>query len=100
VEYIKDYAFISIFNKNHGKEATEACQYLSILRPELIIPTIVDKLIQNFFFLLIENFILDSFHRLIVSLIPIVLHQLCIVLHALHVRWSNILKDKHMSYHY
>jgi hypothetical protein len=43
VEYIKDYAFISIFNKNYEKDATEACQYLSILRPELIVPMIVDK---------------------------------------------------------
>ncbi len=40
---VKEYAFISIFNKDYAKEAAKACQYLSILRPELIVPSIVEK---------------------------------------------------------
>ena len=40
VNCIKDYVSISIFNKNYNQKAVEACRYLSILRPELIIPTI------------------------------------------------------------
>jgi proteasome activator subunit 4 len=43
VNCVKEYAFMSIFNKNYGEEAAEACQYLSILRPELIVPKIVEK---------------------------------------------------------
>jgi len=43
VNCIKDYVFMSIFNKDYDNEAAVACQYLSILRPELIIPTILDK---------------------------------------------------------
>ncbi|CAF4502010.1 unnamed protein product, partial [Rotaria sp. Silwood2] len=44
VNCVKEYAFISIFNKDHAKNAAEACQYLSMLRPELIITPIVEKL--------------------------------------------------------
>ena len=40
INCIKDYVFISIFNKNYNRKAVQACRYLSILRPELIIPTI------------------------------------------------------------
>ncbi|CAF1048161.1 unnamed protein product [Adineta steineri] len=43
VNCVKEYAFISIFNKDHVEEAAKACQYLSILRPELIVPAIVQK---------------------------------------------------------
>ncbi|CAF5108102.1 unnamed protein product, partial [Rotaria sp. Silwood1] len=43
VNCIKEYVFISIFNKNYGKKAAEACRYLSILRPELIVPIIIEK---------------------------------------------------------
>jgi len=43
VHCIKEYAIISIFNKNHADEAAKACQYLSILRPELIVPLIIEK---------------------------------------------------------
>jgi proteasome activator subunit 4 len=43
VHCVKEYAFISIFNKSYAEEATKACQYLSILRPELIVPSIVEK---------------------------------------------------------
>ncbi|CAF0768198.1 unnamed protein product [Adineta steineri] len=43
VNCVKEYAFISIFNKDHTEEAANACHYLSILRPELIVPPIVEK---------------------------------------------------------
>ncbi|CAF3616295.1 unnamed protein product [Rotaria sordida] len=43
VNCVKDYAFISIFNKDYTEEAAKTCKYLSILRPELIIPSIVEK---------------------------------------------------------
>jgi len=59
---------MSIFNKNYSKEAADACQYLSILRPELIVPSIIEKLIlRSFFFLdLLKDLFLDYFHRLII----------------------------------
>ncbi|CAF1329744.1 unnamed protein product [Adineta steineri] len=47
VNTIKEYVFISIFNKDHWEKAAETCQYLSILRPELIVPPIVDKLFSS-----------------------------------------------------
>ena len=43
VNCLKEYVLISIFNKNYDEEAAEACQYLSILRPEIIVPTIIEK---------------------------------------------------------
>jgi hypothetical protein len=43
VNCVKEYAFISIFNKNYMKEAATICQYISMLRPELIVPPIVEK---------------------------------------------------------
>ena len=43
VNCVKDYVFIAIFNKNYDEEAAEACQYLSVLRPELIIPPLLEK---------------------------------------------------------
>ncbi|CAF4019942.1 unnamed protein product [Adineta steineri] len=43
VNCLKEYVFISIFNQDYMETAVEACHYLSILRPELIIPSIVEK---------------------------------------------------------
>ncbi|CAF4294677.1 unnamed protein product [Adineta steineri] len=42
-----EYAFMSIFNKDYSEKAAEVCQFLSILRPELIVPSIVDKLFTS-----------------------------------------------------
>ncbi len=42
VNCLKECAFISIFNKNHLEVAAETCHYLSQLRPELIVPPLVD----------------------------------------------------------
>ncbi|CAF2134732.1 unnamed protein product [Rotaria magnacalcarata] len=47
VNCIKDYVFISIFNKEHGQKAIEACKYLSMLRPELIVPPVIEKLFSS-----------------------------------------------------
>ncbi|CAF1238427.1 unnamed protein product [Rotaria sordida] len=47
VDCIKEYAFISIFNKDYTKEAAETCQYLAMLRPESIVSPIVDKLLLS-----------------------------------------------------
>jgi proteasome activator subunit 4 len=49
VNCVKEYAFISIFNKDYVEKAAEACHYLSILRPELIVPVIVEKCDFSFF---------------------------------------------------
>lgn len=49
---------MSIFNKNYDEEAAEAFQYLSILRPDIIIPPIIEKSISS-----IDNLIEP--HRLI-----------------------------------
>ncbi|CAF2108179.1 unnamed protein product [Rotaria magnacalcarata] len=56
VDCVKEYAFMSIFNKDYVGEAAEACQYLAMLRPESIVTPIVDKL-----FLSIDN--LTEAHR-------------------------------------
>ncbi|UJR17105.1 hypothetical protein I4U23_004001 [Adineta vaga] len=56
VNCIKEYTFISIFNKDYSEKAAEVCQFLSVLRPELIIPSIVDKL-----FISIDD--IDEAHR-------------------------------------
>jgi Proteasome-substrate-size regulator, mid region len=69
VNCIKEYAFISIFNKTYNEEAAKACQYLSILRPELIVPTIVEKSdILSLSFNISLNLIhfIDTFRLLIV----------------------------------
>ncbi|CAF3512541.1 unnamed protein product, partial [Rotaria sordida] len=47
VNCIKECAFIAIFTKVHLKEAAKACQYLSMLRPELIVPPVVEKLFSS-----------------------------------------------------
>ncbi|CAF3831402.1 unnamed protein product, partial [Adineta steineri] len=47
VNCVKECAFIAIFTKAHLKEAAKACQYLSMLRPELIVPPIVEKLFSS-----------------------------------------------------
>ena len=49
VNCVKECAFISIFTKTYLKEAAKACQYLSMLRPELIVPPIVDKFVRTIF---------------------------------------------------
>ncbi len=46
VNCIKEYVFISIFNKDYAEEAAQTCRYLSILRPELIVPVIVEKYVN------------------------------------------------------
>jgi proteasome activator subunit 4 len=46
VNCVKECAFIAIFTKAHLKEAAKACQYLSMLRPELIVPPIVEKFVR------------------------------------------------------
>ncbi|UJR10196.1 hypothetical protein I4U23_014411 [Adineta vaga] len=42
VNCLKECAFISIFNKDHLDLAVETCHYLSQLRPELIVPQLVE----------------------------------------------------------
>ena len=42
VNCVKECAFISVFNKAHFQEAAKACQCLSQLRPELIVPPLVE----------------------------------------------------------
>ena len=62
VNCIKEYVFISIFNKTYTQEAAEACQYLSILRPELIVPAIVEKFdTSNAPFFVVHSFYYNSF---------------------------------------
>lgn len=47
VNCLKDYAFISVFNKAHLSEAAKACQNLSQLRPEIIVPPLVELLFSS-----------------------------------------------------
>jgi proteasome activator subunit 4 len=42
VNCVKECVFISVFNKAHLEEAAKACQCLSQLRPELIVPPLVE----------------------------------------------------------
>jgi len=53
VNCLKECAFISIFNKNHLEWAAETCHYLSQLRPETIVPPLVELLV--FFLSLISG---------------------------------------------
>ena len=62
VNCVKEYAFISIFNKSYTEEAAKACHYLSILRPELIVPSIVEKFDILILFFMISLYS-DSFCR-------------------------------------
>jgi len=39
--------FISVFNKAHFEEAAKACQSLAQLRPEIIVPPLVDLLFSS-----------------------------------------------------
>ena len=39
---VRDCAFISIFNKDYLETAAESCHYLSQLRPDLIVPPLVE----------------------------------------------------------
>ncbi|CAF3253224.1 unnamed protein product [Rotaria sp. Silwood2] len=63
VNCLKECAFISIFNKNHLDLAAETCQYLSQLRPELIVPPLVELfvLFNLFFALLIVSLLIRLF---------------------------------------
>ncbi|CAF4657490.1 unnamed protein product [Rotaria sp. Silwood1] len=47
VNCLKECAFISIFNKNHLDLGAEACHYLSQLRPEFIVPPLVELLFSS-----------------------------------------------------
>ncbi|CAF2908164.1 unnamed protein product, partial [Rotaria sp. Silwood2] len=47
VNCVKECVFISIFNKAHLEEAAKACQFLSMLRPELIVPPLVELLFSS-----------------------------------------------------
>ncbi|UJR08489.1 hypothetical protein I4U23_012756 [Adineta vaga] len=47
VNCVKEYALISIYNPSYNKEAAEICQYLSMLRPEIIVPLIIEKLFSS-----------------------------------------------------
>ncbi|CAF4225353.1 unnamed protein product, partial [Adineta steineri] len=47
VNCVKECVFISIFNKAHLEEAAKACQCLSQLRPELIVPPLVELLFSS-----------------------------------------------------
>jgi hypothetical protein len=49
VNCVKEYVFMLIFNQNYTNKTAQACQYLSILRPELIVPFIVEKFDVLFF---------------------------------------------------
>jgi proteasome activator subunit 4 len=51
VNCVQECAFISVFNKAHFEEAAKACQCLSQLRPELIVP----PLVELFVFFLMTN---------------------------------------------
>lgn len=48
VNCLKECAFISIFNKDHLELAAEACNYLSQLRPQLIIPPLIELFVLKF----------------------------------------------------
>jgi hypothetical protein len=43
VNCAEEYAIMSIFNKDYDEKAAEACQCLSIIRPELMVPLIIEK---------------------------------------------------------
>lgn len=78
VNCVKECAFIAIFTKAQLKEAAKACQYLSMLRPELIVPPIVEKFAIKIQGNVHQNnhfSILGFSHLLIVQVNPIVLHQ-------------------------
>ncbi|CAF3971108.1 unnamed protein product [Rotaria sp. Silwood2] len=47
VNCLKECSFISIFNKYHLDLAAETCHYLSQLRPELIVPSLVELLFSS-----------------------------------------------------
>jgi proteasome activator subunit 4 len=62
VNCVKECAFISVFNKAHFEEAAKACQCLSQLRPELIVPPLVELFVffHNYYYLFIDFIFLDS----------------------------------------
>lgn len=68
VNCLKECAFISIFNKNHIEPAAEACNYLSQLRPQLIVPPLIELFVYVSikFLLILFKQTLDFFHQLII----------------------------------
>ena len=65
VNCVKECAFISVFNKAHFEEAAKACHCLSQLRPELIVPPLVELFVLILFF---EFMIIYSIFRLFSSI--------------------------------
>jgi hypothetical protein len=59
VNCVKECVFISVFNKAHFEEAAKACQCLSQLRPELIVPPLVELFVFCPSFCLIINHLTD-----------------------------------------
>ncbi|CAF1939925.1 unnamed protein product [Rotaria magnacalcarata] len=47
VNCVKEHVFISIFNKTHQEDAAKAFRNLAMLRPELVVPTIVEQLFSS-----------------------------------------------------
>lgn len=47
VNCVKECVFISVFNKAHLEEAAKACQFLSMLRPDLIVPPLVELFVHS-----------------------------------------------------
>ncbi len=69
VNCLKECAFISIFNKNDLELAAETCHYLSQLRPELIVPPLVELLVfslPHYFYNFLTVLFLDFFLLLII----------------------------------
>ncbi|CAF3935100.1 unnamed protein product [Rotaria sordida] len=62
---------MSIFNEDYIEDAAKACQYLSILRPELIVPPIMKKL-----FLSIDNITEPGRFTLIMKCLPGIICQI------------------------
>ncbi|CAF4532895.1 unnamed protein product [Rotaria socialis] len=47
VNCVKEYVFISIFNKTHLADAAKAFRDLAMLRPELVVPPIIEQLFSS-----------------------------------------------------
>ncbi|CAF4737571.1 unnamed protein product, partial [Rotaria socialis] len=47
VNCAKEYVFISIFNKTYQEDAAKAFRHLTMLRPELVVPAIVEQLFSS-----------------------------------------------------
>lgn len=80
VNCVKDCAFISIFNKDYLDIAADACHFLSQLRPDLIIPPLVEQFVNekngaSYHFLICSFFCSGFFQRSTILLNLIVLHR-------------------------